>query len=145
MDNVIFEDDMQEFKQFSWILLAVSFLAAAAFIANTVVKGVTQDNIVSIIMVGVIVVLFICFSVYFTLYTAKYNVKVINKSIFVSSVFGKKNVELINETVFERKKYNSKYDIFYITVGNKTITVRTKKSKELIEILQQFISNSSNQ
>lgn len=144
MDNVIFEDDMQEFKQLSWILLAVSFLAGAAFTANVCVYGVTQDNIVSIIAVGVVVIFLICFSVYFALYTAKYNVKVINNNIFVSSIFVKKSIELTDATIFERKKYNSKYDIFYITVGSNKLTVRTKKSNELIEILRQFTSDSHN-
>lgn len=139
MSGVKFDDDMKEFKTFSYILLAVSLLVCGGFVANVCVYGITPDNIKTIIILGILTGFLLCSSVYFAFYIAIYQVIYSDNTLTVKSLFGKKSVALTNEISFERKKYNSKYDIFKITVGKNKITVRTKKSNELVEILQQHL------
>lgn len=138
MENILLEDDMQEYKKLSYVLLAIGLLAVAAFIANICFNEITQDTMKSIIIAGIVVGFIFCYSVYNALYVARYKVIVTDNSIQVRSLFGNKAIELTNGIVFERKKYNGKYEIFKITFGTNSITVRTKKSDELSRILQQY-------
>lgn len=138
MENILLEDDMQEYKKLSYGLLASGLLAVAAFVANICFNEITQDTMRSIIIVGIVVGLIFCYSVFYALYVAKYKVIVTENSMQVKSLFGNKTVELTNGIAFERKKFNSKYEIFKITVGTNSITVRTKKPDELARILQQY-------
>lgn len=142
MDQVCFEDDLKEFRKLTYGLLVISFVVIAALVTNICTREIQENYIKSIILTSIIALFLVCISVYFALYVAKYKVQVINNRIIVKSLFGNKTVELTNQIIFSRKKYNSKYEIFFITVGNKKITVRTKKSDELIKILQYFTSAS---
>lgn len=139
MDNILLEDDMKEFLKMSVGLLAIGCIAMAAFFVNVGVYGVEQDELARIIIVGVLIGAILLYGIYLTLYTAKYKVTVTENSISVKSVFGSKTIALKQGIVYECKKAQSNYSVFKIIAANEKITVRTKKSEELKEILQRFV------
>lgn len=141
MDNKLLEDNMKEAKTLAIVFVVASALALVAYIGCVCSPEVEDVKLRTIIVFGILIGFLFLYSLYSIIYVLKYKVEVYEDRIYVCSLFGKKSIKLTKELQFECKKYNSRYSIFKITVGNEKITVRTKRVAELTNILQRFKEN----
>lgn len=133
MENIIFEDNMKEYKKTFIILLILGVTSCAIAIFAMIQSGETYKTmfigplIATIILSG--------YSIFGVMYSTKYNVVVKNNNICVTTHTSYKTMELKPGIKFVVKPIQSHYFIFTITNEEKTISLRTKKAEELAKIL----------
>ena len=125
--QVVFEDDMMEFKRWLIVPMVLSCLVIAWPIAAILNKMITTQVLIKMIILGV--ALLLC-SLYLFLYTVKYRVTISDDVLCVRSLFKTQKIELSKGLKCEeKKKLNSKYSLIVVSVDDAKINIRTKNKQ----------------
>lgn len=138
MENIVFEDDMKEFRTRSIaaivIVALMIFLVAVISILNTQID-MQYTSTVLLILLSIV----LCCAIYSLVYISVYKVTATDTTLNMRSLFGQKSFTLEKGLEYTSQILAFRYRLYKISVGSNKITVRTKKTKQLESLLQKFV------
>ena len=137
MDNIKFSDNMKEFRKRFIPLMIVLPVAVASIVVNVMKggPGIIDDKAIALLCILGFVVLM---AIYIFTYTCTYSVAIQDNILKVTQLGVKKSFELRKGMTYSYKKITSGYYLIKIKAEEHKISVRTKKPKELVDILLSY-------
>lgn len=137
MNKVLFEDNMKEFgKRFIPLFIALLMAVVSAIVLGIRdgAESIDTKVIVLLCLVGAVVL----GALYCFIYVMVYSVSIQDNILTTKSIVGKKDFRLTNGMTYSYKKIVSGYYLIIIKTEDSKISVRTKKPKELVDILLTY-------
>ena len=136
-NNIKFSDNMKEFRK-RFILLVIVLPVAVASIVVNVMKNRSEIIDAKVIARLCIIGLAVLTAIYAFTYISTYSVTIQDNILKVTQLGVKKSFELREGMTYSYKKIVSEYYLIKIKTEEHKISVRTKKPKELVDILLTY-------
>ena len=137
MDDIKFSDNMKEFRKRFILLIIVLPVAVASIVVNVMKNGseiIDAKTIALLCILGLVVLN----AIYTFTYISTYSVTIQDNILKVTQLGVKKSFELREGMMYSYKKIVSGYYLIKIKTEEHKISVRTKKPKELVDILLTY-------
>ena len=140
MDNMKFSDNMKDVLKYYIIPVGVWLLFLVRLIILITPYDATNADINrAIIKNAILLGISLLYLIYLLLYLCLYSGTIEGDDLTVKSLFGKRNIKLVEGMMYSyRRITRGGYYLIKIFAGEKKIAVRTKKPRELVDVLLTY-------